>query len=307
MKLLAVSLWFSKAHWKHTWRDFARSFLAALGVTWTVTRIALHYYPEQAAWIFGSWWAVGLPAVVCATIESWPKLYVEERLSFSDTKVQIRVGDVLAASGGVVIPTNTTFDTSISKGIIAPDSLQGQFLAKHYGSEAHLDHDLEASLQDATFSAIGDERRGKKKKYPNGTVARIEPSGHVAYFLAIADMNVHSVASSSREQVLEGLGSLWHYISERGGIEPLAVPILGTGRGRIAVPRREEMVREIIKSFIAACSEIKFCDRLAVVISAEDYREHEIDLRELELFLRHLCKYTKLNNTIETTEGSAIS
>lgn len=306
MKLLAVSLWFSRVHWKYTWRNFGGSFLAALGVTWTVTRIGLHYYPEQAGWIFGSLWTVGLPAVAWATINSWPRLCVTERLSFSDTKIQIWVGDVLATGGAVVIPTSTTFDTSISKGIIARDSLQGQFLAKYYHEEAHLDHDLETSLQGIAFSTVDDERQGKKRRYPNGTVAKIKPGDNVAYFLAIADMNAHSVASSSKEQVLESLGSLWQYVSKRGGIEPLAVPILGTGRGRIAALRREEMVREIIKSFIAACSETKFCDRLTVAVSPEDYRNHEIDLQELELFLKHLCKYTKLNETTENTQGKAV-
>ena len=202
---------------------------------------------------------------------------------------------------------NTTFDTSISENIISPDSLQGQFTGKYYDAEEHLDADLERSLENKEFTTLDDGRKGKIRKYTNGTVAKVEPREKVAYWVAIADMNEHGIASSSREQVLEALGELWQYVSERGDLGELAVPVLGTGRARIARTSREDMIREIISSFIAASSESKFCDKLTIVIAEGDYRKQKMDLRELGRYLEHCCRYTHRYDATGSTVGEPIS
>ena len=214
------------------------------------------------------------------------------------------MADILNVAGAIVVGTNTTFDTSISKRIISRDSLQGQFTNKYYDAEEHLDSDLAMSLRHEESTPIEGDRKGKRHKYANGTVAKLEPRGRVAYWVAISDMNEHYVASSSREQVLEALGELWQYISERGDLGELAIPILGTGRARIKHTRREDMIREIISSFIAASSEHRFCDKLTIVIAERDYREQKMDLRQLGRYLEHCCRYTHLRDASGTLPGS---
>ena len=164
MRLIAVYLWFSKVHWKYTWRKSINSFLAALGVVWTVARVAFQYFPQAAESIFGSWWNVALPALLWSVKESWPVRCVEHRLNFSDIRIEIRIGDVFAVPGAVVVATNTTFDTSVSAEIISPDSLQGQFLDRSYDTEAHLDRDLEASLEGVEFTMLHDDRPRKDEE-----------------------------------------------------------------------------------------------------------------------------------------------
>ena len=46
------------------------------------------------------------------------------------------------------------------------------------------------------------------------------------------------------------------------------------------------MIIEIITSFIAACTEKKFCEKLTIVISENDYRQHDVNLKELGTYLR---------------------
>ncbi len=301
-------LWFSRVHWKYNWRCAVGSFLSALGVTLSLSTFGFRYLPKDLAEaIVGHWWVVIGPAVVWSIKRSWPIRQEEHRLELSDTKMAIRVDDILNVDGAIIVGTNTTFDTSISKGIISPDSLQGQFTNKYYDTEEHLDSDLEKSLKHENAIPIEDGRKGKKQKYANGTVAKLESRGRIGYWVAISDMNEHSVASSSREQVLEALGKLWQYISERGDLGEIAIPILGTGRARILHTRREDMVREIISSFIAASSESTFCDKLTIVIAERDYREQQMDLRELGRYLEHCCRYTHLRDTKGDTTGEPAS
>ena len=118
-------------------------------------------------------------------------------------------------------------------------------------------------------------------------------------------MDKSGKAYSSFEEVIENLGKLWNNIADQGELEPLVVPVLATGRARVNVTR-EKMIREIIQSFIAACSEKKFTEKLTIVISPQDYREHSINLHELGDYLRHVCQYTDLKDKTDSGEGEAV-
>ena len=72
------------------------------------------------------------------------------------------------------------------------------------------------------------------------------------------------------------------------------MPVLGTGFSRLP-QTREQVVREIVKSFVAACSERVFADRLTIVLSPKDVAEHKISLDGLSAFLGHVCLYTEFS------------
>lgn len=235
--------------------------------------------------------------------ECRPVTVVRHRLKDRDVWIEIRIGDIFEVVGSLAISTNTTFDTA--SGIISRDSLQGQFTKKYYDTETHLDQDLERALMDQDFEQLDDRRSGKTRRYPIGTVAMLQPKQRTVYMVAIADMNIYGVAAGSLDGVVESLGKLWYFVGERGEMQPLAVPVLGTGRARIQT-EREEMIREIIASFVAACSEKKFCEQLTIVVSRSDYVTHEMDLEELGNYLWHACRYTNLKHTGETGGGQAV-
>ena len=226
------------------------------------------------------------------------------QLSGRDVWIEIKISSIFDVEGAYVISTNSTFDTVISEDLIPPDSLQGQFTTEYYKDEKHLDSDIVESLaEQKSIESLADGRKGKKERYEIGTVAKVRPDNQLVYLLAISDMNEIGKAETSFEKVIDGLGKLWSYIADRGELEPLVVPILGTGR---LIQTREEMIREIIGSFIAVCSEDRFTDKLTVVISPEDYRKHNIDLHELGNYLRHVCQYTDLKSKADTGKGEAI-
>ena len=68
------------------------------------------------------------------------------------------------------------------------------------------------------------------------------------------------------------------------------MPILGTGFGLLPQPRTD-IIQEIIKSFVAACSERTLCEILTIVITPKDWVTHDISLSDLESFLQHECTY----------------
>jgi hypothetical protein len=279
--------------------------------SWIAIEILSHFIPAFGEWSRGNLWLLSAIAVLGLLIgisrflhKCAKMLSVSQRLSATDTSIEIRVDDLFNIEGAFVISTSTTFDTDMSDSSVS-ESVQEQFTRKYYGNTEHLDHDIEKELEDREYTVIEDNRRGKKKRYKIGTVVKLQLQEQITYLVAAADMNEHGRDSGSLEDMRKGLGNLWDYIGERGELVPLVMPVLGMGHARINVPR-EKMIREIISSFIAACSEKKFCEKLTIVVWQKDYREHDINLQKLGDYLQHLCEYTDIRNKTDTGAGEAI-
>lgn len=267
--------------------------------SWLVIEILSHFWIAFEEWshgnlcmlfgifLFGLLGGVGRFLWKCRGM-----LSVDRKLDETDISIEIRVDSIFSLPGAFIISTNTTFDTDMSNGLISEKSLQGQFTIKFYDKEEHLDQELTEALKDE-ISTIDENKPGKKNRYEIGTVVKVSPRNQLAYLVAIADLNEHGVPSSSLDNVRESLKKLWSYIGNQGGFEQLVIPILGTGRARIQIPR-EVMVREIIRSFIdARYSENKFCEKLTIVIFEEDYRKHDIDLQELGNYIRLYAEHER--------------
>lgn len=297
---LWLGSYFSSTYWKKTWRrvvgSLLGSFFQSLGVIWLLIQFLSWAYHPVSCWASQHAWVI-IPLILMGSALKavWmcrPLRAFEERLKGRDVSIGIRVGDILEVKDALVVSTNSTFDTNVSGGIIDPKSLQGKFAKKYYSDEAHLDHDLENALKDQPCKQIDDGRIGKKKRYEIGTVAKISPRNRTVYMIAIADLSARGAASGSPAGVIESIGKLWHFVGEHGSVDPLAIPVLGTGNARILLTR-EKMIREIISSFVAACSKSKkrFCNKLTIFVSEEDYLKYEIDMLELRSYLKHVCRY----------------
>ena len=211
-------------------------------------------------------------------------LSVTHPLEGQDILIEIRVGNIFSVKGAFIISTNTAFDTDMSDGLLSPQTLQGQFTKKYYDEVEHLDQALAKTLERGKGTVDEDKPSGKES--PDiGTVVKVLAKEQVAYFVAIDKLNEHEGVESSLDNVRKGLGSLWQYIGTQGVLDPLVIPVLGTGYSGIPVSR-ERMIIEIITSFIAACTEKKFCEKLTIIISENDYRQHDVNLEELGNYLR---------------------
>lgn len=309
---MKVPLFLSKSHLKN-----CRQYGIVIRIpcyfysgSWVVIEILSHFFSEFEQWSSGNLWLLSAIAVLGLLIGIFWFLYkcakmlsVSQKLRATDIVIEIQVGNMFDTDGAFVISTSSTFDTDVS--LNPEDSVQGQFTQRYYDNAEHLDHDIEKELEDREYTVIEDNRKGKKKRYKIGTVIKLQPREQVTYLVAAADMNEHGRDSGSLEDMKQGLGDLWDYIGDRGQIVPLVMPVLGTGHAGINIPR-EEIIREIISSFIAACSEKKFCEKLTIVVWQKDYLERDINLQKLGDYLQHLCEYTDIRDKTDTGAGEAI-
>ena len=270
--------------------------MGSFGALWLVVEITDFFLKETTlpATLRGYWWLFALVGVIIACAKCRPQMSVAHKLNGRDVTVEIAIGDVFSFPGALIVGSNTTFDTRISPQLIAEDSVQGIFTKSYYADEAQLDNELLVGLGNIDFEQLQGVREGKAKKYPVGTAVRLDRKNRRAYFLAIADINEHGVAKGSFDMLRISLAELWVYVGSRGLKEPIVMPALGTGFSRLT-QTREEVVREIVRSFIAACSERVFTDRLTIVLSPKDVAGQHISLDELGSFLKHHCVYTEFS------------
>lgn len=160
----------------------------------------------------------------------------------------MRLGDLLDSKEDIVVSTNTTFETAISNGPISPKSLQGLVLLGFFdGNTEDLDRQIKASLGGIEFSE-------GIRRCPLDTVAKVKAHGKNLYFVAMAELNAHGTAQSDLNGVSAALAGIWSFIASRGERADLAVPVMGTGRGRLGTGQ-QKMIEVIAQSFADASRE----------------------------------------------------
>lgn len=316
-----LSILSSRQYWKNQFSPaaFLKSFFAVVGVLAAgleAGKQLLGLFQPNAnwlqQWIQANYWVAILlilsTSVLVAVTTLAPTIRVSSRLKQRDLTIAIELGDLFDTSDVLVIGTNRTFDTDLTDELISSRSIQGQFTKRYYSTVKHLDAELDAQLQSESFQQLTstEKRIGKLKLYEMGSVAKVNTSSRTSYLLAMATMNSHGVANCSIDDLRASLVGLWQFIAEKGGGLPrLRVPVLGTGFGKLKPPK-SEVIKEILRSLVAAASADRFCESFTIVVSVNDFLEHEVDLNELGDFLRYLTAYTELRSAQEVGAGVAI-
>ncbi len=225
-------------------------------------------------------------AVIYVVVTRRPITRISYKAPGKDYVIEVRIGDIFDGGSDVVVSSNTTFDTSMANGLISTDSLQGQVAVRFFQSNTSaIDRQLDLDLADVQAVSRADAP-GKKLEYPIGTVARVKSHGRTFYFVAMSRLSVDGTASSSLRDVEDALESLWDFILKKGELKDLAVPLMGTGRGRITQARKK-MSERIAQSFSEGSTNQLFSNRLSIVIRPQDAEKFGVNLYEIRDYLSH--------------------
>lgn len=195
-----------------------------------------------------------------------------------DFNIEVRVADLFEVSGAVMISTNNIFEANVAEGKISIDSLQGQFTSKYFtGNQKKLIDTISSELKNTGFSS----------PFPMGTTIPITTHGKTFYWTAMSTLNDKGNASTTLENARDALDGLWKYVREAGELQELAVPVIGTGRGRLKQSRKR-VIAIIAESFWKASEENKISDKLIIVIRPEDASNFGVNLYDIKDHLNHV-------------------
>ena len=285
------------------------SVLSSFGSLWILVSILDFFLSPTISSHLKTHWTLFLgTGCILGGILGRPCLSCRCRLKDRDIHIEIKVADLFRQKGAWIINTNTTFDTE-TPSLIKPETIQGQITTRFYSDWRDLDNQVSEELKNRSPSEeLNDGRHGKSTRYPLGETISIRPvRDHRAYLVAIADLNEHGNASGSLNGLRQALAGLWDFIRTRGDQGDLVVPVLGTGPTRLK-QTREEIVTEIVRSFIAASAEATFCPKLTVVIYPSDVSKHKINLRNMKNFLEVICNFNSVvsNETRNNALGQGV-
>jgi len=308
---MSIRHYLSITRWRQTLslKGLLQQLLGAFGVLWLLTEITSFFSEAAEIWLAQHWWLFMILGIAYALYSNTPKTSFSHRLSGRDALIEVAVVDALGIPGALVVPCNTTFDTDLGGLVERSPSVQGKVLSDEYqGNVDHLDFDIDQQLRAEGYlhEEVEIEKPGKKRKYEIGTVIQFRRNDRLFYFLAHTHINESGRATGTVEELKTSLAKLWYYISEKGDKGDIVIPVLGTGHARIHL-RREEVIRNIIDSFIASCSEKNYCDKLTIAIYPQDVDRYNIDLMELDNYLEYSCKYAQFDTEPDVGEGRAIA
>jgi hypothetical protein len=279
----------TRSYWKYALlsTDAVKTFFAVLGAVWLLFEMMDFFKlfdPEKLpVYSFFILIFVSLVLVICTRR---PISRIRYKVSGKDLQIEVRIGNLFDYKGQKVISTNTTFDTDIANGVIAAGSLQGQFTNTFYPQQIQaLDQILDNALVNIA-STHYPKISGKDKKYPMGTTVRINIGTEIFYLLAMSDLNFNNTAQTTLDNVLLSTNELWQFIIAKGENEPIVLPLIGTGRGRIST-NRKNLIAQISQSFIKASEQNIFSNKLIVVIHPTDVENFDINLFEVKDLLNH--------------------
>ncbi|MBR3552105.1 MAG: hypothetical protein IKN72_01815 [Clostridia bacterium] len=219
-------------------------------------------------------------------------------LENSDKTISLKLSNILNLKDpAIVVPTNTTFDTIMADDFISPKSIQGQFQTKFYGADfSSLDKQIKDSLDEYysnSFTVLQDRTNTNVNRYDIGTVAKITKKGQHFYFLAVADINRSGKTENVTMQNLKrALNGLWDYYAVNGHNEPIAIPVIGTGKGGLYDGTLEDVVHETIKSFAIKSKEKFIAKEIIISIYPPSLSKANTTWKSLCEFLDWTCRFS---------------
>lgn len=235
------------------------------------------------------WWIFLLFGLLVIILTSLPKLKYVFKDENKDFILKIVIGSIWNQKGTIVIPVNNKFDF-INNGMTKGNTSVIQQLIKNNFQNNHqrLQTFIDPYLQNEIY---------EKKKidpdsgvYPFGTTLKVDIENRDYYLVCTSKLNEMDRSSTSISELRESLNGFWSYLSQNGVKDDLVLPIIGSGRGRIKMPRRE-LIKEIANSYYQFDSSIAFCNSLTICI-------YENDLDKLFYFdeLKHYLEWATKNS-----------
>ena len=244
-----------------------------------------------------------------SAIKNWDNLkYSFDIAGSSDVTITLKVGDALRNRGAVIIPTNTTFDTLMEGDFISEGSLQGQFQKKFFKKDSTHFKELNKLIRDGLdgkdFKTLSDGRKTKNNRYPIGTVCKISLKNKRAYYLADSDINKNGICEDANyASITEALDGLWGELIKNGNKEPYSIPLLGTGKAGAKDASRDDVIKQIVLSFLSATKEHKITENLIICVHAADYKK--VHWTEILEFIKYQCQFANIKPTKNDKLGKA--
>ena len=288
-------------------KEVGKSVLSVFGAIWLLIEI-LAFFNQQSVSeeIKSFWWLLLIIGLIIITYRNWPKSKYTYEVLHRDVSISIKIGDIFAIDGALIIPINNRLDCENNGIVQKSTSILNFFIRKKYkGKFKKLQKDIKESLSENESWYSNYVVDKKPIEYKIGTVVPIFKEEKQYYLTCSSSLNSQKRSKTTEDDLRLSLTELWSYLTHSGSKDNLVIPILGTGRGRITMTR-EEVIKEIVLSFLVSLSADNYCEQLTICIHPKDLKKYNIKLQEILDFINLQCSNTNYKSNNLNQDGTAI-
>lgn len=207
----------------------------------------------------------------------------EINISYNQSTICIKYGDIFKQQGVKAIGANDFFDTIVDDKIISRNSLHGQVLNKYWLNPNNIeDFKRQKRKALATIPPIDQKRSyGTGKRYPIGTTFEaLSNDNNIFLFVALSETNIDTnVTSVNLENFIIAIKKLLNQARISCANKELNIPLMGSGLGRVKL--NYNMIINII--LILITDEIdnqKITEKINIILPKD--KKNKIDLMSIK-------------------------
>lgn len=273
-----------------TYKRLVRELLFITGaITLLLEALSYSFQLTPISTYFGGFWGIIAVSLIGSIWSTKPKFSFSAYDRISNSKITVKIGDLLNEDGNLAFGINDCLDTSLGK-FISQNSVQGQLTTKFYSGDCDAFFDaLKKSATKLGIKSIKDatKKNGKCWRYPIGTVLVINQGSRQVFPTIYATMKDNGMAESTMNEIWVTIAKLWDRVREYGNKSALSLPVFGTNFGRVRGGITfNSMVKLIVTSYILFARTQPITNELRLVIHKND--ADKIDMVELEDFVKNL-------------------
>lgn len=284
-----------------------KSLFSVFGVLWLIVEVLAFFNKQEFADSLKSiWWLFLLSGIILVIYQNWPKHLYTYKVNNRDVSISVQIGDVFKNPGALIVPVNNRLDVDNNGTTAKSSSILKFFIDKIYKSvPSHLATDINQKLEDSKDWYSKFVIRDSPREYKIGTVVPVFRDEKQYYLLCNATLNEQFRSKCTPDDLRNSLIELWAFLTHCGSKDNLVIPILGTGRGRITLTR-EEVIKEIVLSFLASLSSENYCEQLTICIHPYDLKKYNIDIAKIVDFVRLHCLNANFSDINDRLDGQSI-
>ena len=262
----------------HPWRAFIYLF-ASFSVLWTLVEGFTYFIPSLDLRGTASLIAVAAIGIIYTVAMIRRPSKIEIAIRHTNTRIEIKFGDLIKEDGFRVIAVNEFFDSEIGLPVSAK-SLHGNFLSKCFGEHSQaFDQIIDEELKDSPGKNIT-RPQGKTRKYPIGTTATVPVNNDHYLCFALTKTEIDTCKACADVPTLwQALIGLWQKARISVGGSVLVLPLVGSGLSGISIPTRE-LLDLVVLSVITESKRRQITTCIRIILTPDRY--NEVDLKELK-------------------------
>jgi hypothetical protein len=238
---------------RRRWRAGIERAFSAAGAVWLVTEIVTKISTSADDWVKAH--GMIYAAFVVAMCVLWFVVYAYEARSVSfllpttDTKIEVRYGDLFAQRTDWLIGVGEFFDSDVGH-VVSRESLHGKLIATVHNGDAQRFRSLVDSAL-AGFKSTPTKRSiHPNLKYSIGTTAVLANGQHNVFLVAMAHVDLETAKASSNVPLLwDALRGAFMSVHNFGNGAPLSLPLIGNGQSSVNIAP-QHLLRLIVLALV---------------------------------------------------------